>query len=43
MKCKLPPEKEVMAICSKACEILKNEGNVQRIDSPVVVGGGGGL
>ncbi|PIO56533.1 hypothetical protein TELCIR_22067 [Teladorsagia circumcincta] len=39
MKCELISEQDVKSLCSKAREILVQEGNVQVIDSPVTVGG----
>ncbi|XP_063234466.1 serine/threonine-protein phosphatase 4 catalytic subunit-like isoform X1 [Bacillus rossius redtenbacheri] len=39
MKCTLITEDEVKALCGKAREILIEEGNVQRVDSPVTVCG----
>lgn len=36
-KCEIIMENEVKALCSKAREILIEESNVQRIDSPVTV------
>lgn len=35
--CEIIKEKEVKALCAKAREILVEEGNVQRVDSPVTV------
>lgn len=35
--CELIKESEVKAICAKAREILVEEANVQRVDSPVTV------
>jgi len=39
MKCELPDQQSVNQLCAKACEVLKNEANVQRVDSPVVICG----
>ena len=36
-KCEVIKESEVKALCAKAREILVEEGNVQRVDSPVTV------
>lgn len=36
-KCEIIKEAEVKALCAKAREILIEESNVQRIDSPVTV------
>ena len=36
-KCEVIKESEVKALCAKAREILAEESNVQRIDSPVTV------
>jgi serine/threonine-protein phosphatase 4 catalytic subunit len=36
-KCEIITEHEVKALCSKAREILVEESNVQRVDSPVTV------
>lgn len=36
-QCEIIKEKEVKALCAKAREILVEEGNVQRVDSPVTV------
>ena len=36
-RCELIKEPEVKALCAKAREILVEEGNVQRVDSPVTV------
>lgn len=36
-RCKLILEAEVKALCAKAREILVEESNVQRVDSPVTV------
>ncbi len=36
-RCEIIKESEVKALCSKAREILVEESNVQRIDSPVTV------
>jgi len=36
-QCEIIMENEVKALCSKAREILIEESNVQRIDSPVTV------
>lgn len=36
-KCEIIKEAEVKALCSKAREILIEESNVQRVDSPVTV------
>ncbi|KAK0075589.1 hypothetical protein PV325_006676 [Microctonus aethiopoides] len=38
-KCEIIKEAEVKALCAKAREILIEESNVQRIDSPVTVCG----
>mmetsp|Transcript_15302 Transcript_15302/g.17673 ORF Transcript_15302/g.17673 Transcript_15302/m.17673 type:complete len:306 (-) Transcript_15302:56-973(-) len=38
-KCECIKESEVKALCTKAKEILSEEGNVQRVDSPVTVCG----
>ncbi|NWJ04805.1 PP4C phosphatase, partial [Crypturellus undulatus] len=38
-RCELIKESEVKALCAKAREILVEESNVQRVDSPVTVGG----
>uniref|UniRef100_A0A674GFY6 Protein phosphatase 4 catalytic subunit n=1 Tax=Taeniopygia guttata TaxID=59729 RepID=A0A674GFY6_TAEGU len=38
-RCELIRESEVKALCAKAREILVEESNVQRVDSPVTVGG----
>uniref|UniRef100_A0A8C2HN28 Uncharacterized protein n=1 Tax=Cyprinus carpio TaxID=7962 RepID=A0A8C2HN28_CYPCA len=35
--CELIKENEVKALCAKAREILVEESNVQRVDSPVTV------
>lgn len=37
MKCEILSESEVKVLCSKAKEILIQEGNVQSIDTPVTV------
>lgn len=37
MRCECLSEPEVKVLCAKAREILIQEGNVQRIDSPVTV------
>ncbi len=37
-RCEIIKESEVKALCSKAREILVEESNVQRVDSPVTVG-----
>ncbi|KIH49534.1 Ser/Thr phosphatase family protein [Ancylostoma duodenale] len=39
MKCELISEQDVKSLCSKAREILVQEGNVQVIDSPVTICG----
>nr|ACO11459.1 Serine/threonine-protein phosphatase 4 catalytic subunit [Caligus rogercresseyi] len=36
-KCEIIKESEVKTLCSKAREILVEESNVQRVDSPVTV------
>lgn len=36
-KCEIIREAEVKALCAKAREILVEESNVQRVDSPVTV------
>lgn len=36
-RCEIIPEHEVKALCAKAREILIEESNVQRVDSPVTV------
>ena len=36
-RCEVIKEAEVKALCSKAREILVEESNVQRVDSPVTV------
>lgn len=36
-QCEIIKENEVKALCAKAREILVEEGNVQRVDSPVTV------
>jgi hypothetical protein len=36
-RCETIKESEVKALCSKAREILVEESNVQRVDSPVTV------
>lgn len=36
-RCEIIKENEVKVLCAKAREILVEEGNVQRIDSPVTV------
>ena len=36
-RCEIIKENEVKALCAKAREILFEEGNVQRVDSPVTV------
>lgn len=36
-KCEIIKESEVKALCAKAREILIEESNVQRVDSPVTV------
>lgn len=36
-KCEIIKEAEVKALCTKAREILIEESNVQRVDSPVTV------
>lgn len=36
-RCEIIRETEVKALCAKAREILVEEGNVQRVDSPVTV------
>lgn len=41
-RCEVIKEAEVKALCAKAREILVEESNVQRVDSPVTVGGDGG-
>ena len=33
------PEKEVKELCEKAKELFIEEGNIQRVDSPVIVCG----
>jgi len=38
-RCEIIKESEVKALCSKAREILVEESNVQRVDSPVTVCG----
>lgn len=38
-QCQIIKESEVKALCAKAREILVEEGNVQRVDSPVTVSG----
>lgn len=38
-RCEIIKEHEVKALCAKAREILVEEGNVQRVDSPVTVSG----
>ena len=37
-RCEIIKESEVKSLCSKAREILVEESNVQRVDSPVTVG-----
>jgi serine/threonine-protein phosphatase 4 catalytic subunit len=37
-RCDIIKESEVKALCAKAREILVEESNVQRVDSPVTVG-----
>ena len=39
-RCEVLQESEVKLLCSKAMEILVEESNVQRIDSPVTICGG---
>ena len=36
-RCEVIKESEVKALCAKAREILVEESNVQRVDSPVTV------
>ena len=36
-RCEIIKESEVKALCAKAREILMEESNVQRVDSPVIV------
>lgn len=36
-RCEIIKENEVKVLCAKAREILVEEGNVQRVDSPVTV------
>ncbi len=36
-RCEIIKESEVKALCTKAREILVEESNVQRVDSPVTV------
>lgn len=36
-RCEIIMESEVKALCAKAREILVEESNVQRVDSPVTV------
>ena len=36
-RCEIIKESEVKSLCSKAREILVEESNVQRVDSPVTV------
>jgi len=36
-RCEIIQEHEVKALCAKAREILIEESNVQRVDSPVTV------
>lgn len=36
-RCEIIKEHEVKVLCAKAREILVEEGNVQRVDSPVTV------
>lgn len=36
-QCELIKESEVKSLCAKAREILVEESNVQRVDSPVTV------
>ncbi|GAM18434.1 hypothetical protein SAMD00019534_016090 [Acytostelium subglobosum LB1] len=38
-RCEIIKESEVRALCAKAREILLEEGNVQRVDSPVTICG----
>lgn len=38
-RCEIIKEAEVKALCAKAREILVEESNVQRVDSPVTVSG----
>ena len=38
-RCEIIKESEVKALCAKAREILVEESNVQRVDSPVTVHG----
>merc|ERR1712183_85574 len=38
-RCEIIKESEVKALCAKAREILIEESNVQRVDSPVIVCG----
>lgn len=39
-RCEVIKEAEVKALCAKAREILVEESNVQRVDSPVTVSWG---
>ena len=41
MRCEYLPEHEVRALCLKAREILVDEGNIQRVEAPVTICGGG--
>ena len=38
-QCEIIKESEVKALCAKAREILSEESNIQRVDSPVTVCG----
>ena len=40
-RCEVIKESEVKTLCAKAREILVEESNVQRVDSPVTVSGFG--
>lgn len=37
-QCEIIKENEVKMLCARAREILVEEGNVQKVDSPVTVG-----
>ena len=38
-KCEVLKESEVKSLCAKALEVLVEESNVQRVDSPVTICG----
>lgn len=42
MRCEILKESEVKALCDKAREIMIDEANVQRVDTPVTVRGAAG-